>query len=103
MGSPEESLYTGSEEWKQIIRHGLHLWEQETCIRFAENGIGKDRVEFIRGSGYGWLIGLTRCEELCEIFRCYSSVGKTGGLQKISIGHGCEDVSCGSATMKTEL
>uniref|UniRef100_A0A8R1DNM8 Metalloendopeptidase n=1 Tax=Caenorhabditis japonica TaxID=281687 RepID=A0A8R1DNM8_CAEJA len=63
----------GDAKWKQLIRDGLNLWEKETCVRWKENAPGKDYVIFFRGSG------------------CYSSVGRTGGSQLVSIGYGCED------------
>ncbi|KAF1769549.1 hypothetical protein GCK72_001366 [Caenorhabditis remanei] len=63
----------GDSKWKKLIKEGLSLWEKETCVRWSENGHGKDYVIFFRGSG------------------CYSSVGRTGGSQLISIGYGCED------------
>ncbi|EGT38141.1 CBN-NAS-30 protein [Caenorhabditis brenneri] len=63
----------GDAKWKKLIKEGLSLWEKETCVRWSENGPGKDYVIFFRGSG------------------CYSSVGRTGGSQLISIGYGCED------------
>lgn len=50
--------------------------ESHTCIRFTESKEGyKDYLQFIRGSG------------------CYSSVGRVGGRQHISIGYGCDSVN----------
>ncbi|KAF7639357.1 Metalloendopeptidase [Meloidogyne graminicola] len=70
------SFRESDKDWQRLIQDGLRLWEEETCLRFMENRgrtFVKDRIEFIRGSG------------------CYSSVGRTGGTQKISIGYGCDD------------
>uniref|UniRef100_A0A0N4ZF06 Metalloendopeptidase n=1 Tax=Parastrongyloides trichosuri TaxID=131310 RepID=A0A0N4ZF06_PARTI len=60
-------------KWRNLIRSALELWESETCLKFKEDGPGKDRLLFFRGGG------------------CYSSVGRVGGAQKVSIGHGCDD------------
>lgn len=52
--------------------------EKNTCIRFKAanlHNLPPDYIEFNRGSG------------------CWSSVGRTGGQQTISIGYGCESVN----------
>ncbi|KAF8376332.1 hypothetical protein PRIPAC_82761 [Pristionchus pacificus] len=54
------------------VRAAIEYWERNTCIRFAENATGKDRIRFINGNG------------------CWSMIGKTGGEQFISIGYGCD-------------
>ena len=48
--------------------------EDETCIRFEEDGHGDDYLLFVRGDG------------------CWSNIGRAGGSQRISIGPGCGSV-----------
>ncbi|GMT35897.1 hypothetical protein PFISCL1PPCAC_27194, partial [Pristionchus fissidentatus] len=59
-------------KWVSVIRKGMAKWERETCIRFVPHTHQRDSVEYFRGGG------------------CYSSVGRIGGKQYISIGWGCE-------------
>ncbi|CAD6185403.1 unnamed protein product [Caenorhabditis auriculariae] len=59
-------------EWQKQIKSALNYFERNTCIRFRQNGPGTDYIAFNRGEG------------------CYSSVGRLGGAQEISIGYGCE-------------
>ncbi|ETN85646.1 astacin [Necator americanus] len=58
--------------WQNEIRMVLNKFSANTCLRFVENAPGTDYLIFNRGEG------------------CYSSVGKLGGAQEISIGYGCE-------------
>ncbi|KAI1723407.1 astacin (Peptidase family m12A) domain-containing protein [Ditylenchus destructor] len=61
-----------SSDWKNLIRSGLRHVESHTCIRFTESSSSQDYLQYIRGSG------------------CWSSVGRTGGRQQVSIGYGCD-------------
>ncbi|GMT24128.1 hypothetical protein PFISCL1PPCAC_15425 [Pristionchus fissidentatus] len=54
------------------VRAAIEFWQNNTCIRFKENGVGRDRIRFIAGNG------------------CWSMIGKTGGEQQVSIGYGCD-------------
>lgn len=60
--------------WQNLIKKALKHVESHTCMRFQERSDGKDYLQFIRGSG------------------CYSSVGRVGGRQQVSIGYGCDSV-----------
>uniref|UniRef100_A0A914EJZ1 Zinc metalloproteinase n=1 Tax=Acrobeloides nanus TaxID=290746 RepID=A0A914EJZ1_9BILA len=58
--------------WQDNIRAGIRHVEQQTCFRFIENGTGRDYLRFDRARG------------------CFSSIGRTGGGQIVSIGPGCD-------------
>ncbi|EYC18170.1 hypothetical protein Y032_0028g1714 [Ancylostoma ceylanicum] len=60
------------EPWQNDIRAVLNKFSRNTCLRFVENAPGYDYLIFNRGEG------------------CYSSVGRLGGAQEVSIGYGCE-------------
>ncbi|CEF62982.1 Astacin-like metalloendopeptidase [Strongyloides ratti] len=60
--------------WQQLIKRALSHIEEQTCIRFFENGPTYDKLQFIRGSG------------------CWSNVGRQGGRQQVSIGYGCDSL-----------
>ncbi|CAJ0947005.1 unnamed protein product, partial [Mesorhabditis belari] len=69
---PFEFKDTKDAKWITLLRDGMAKWTRETCLRFVPRTTQKDYVTFFRGGG------------------CYSSVGRTGGKQYISIGYGCE-------------
>uniref|UniRef100_A0A915DE51 Metalloendopeptidase n=1 Tax=Ditylenchus dipsaci TaxID=166011 RepID=A0A915DE51_9BILA len=58
--------------WQNLIRSALRHIESQTCIRFTESNRTQDYLQYIRGSG------------------CWSSVGRTGGRQQVSVGYGCD-------------
>ncbi|GMR62955.1 hypothetical protein PMAYCL1PPCAC_33150 [Pristionchus mayeri] len=61
---------------KPTVRSGMDYWERRTCVRFKEgNGTEIDRVQVIHGSG------------------CFSSVGRDGGEQTISIHSFCNSIN----------
>uniref|UniRef100_A0A1I7YYG4 Metalloendopeptidase n=1 Tax=Steinernema glaseri TaxID=37863 RepID=A0A1I7YYG4_9BILA len=63
-----------AEDVKRKIGEAIEFWEQNTCVRFKENGEGRPKLRFYKGAG------------------CFSNVGKitTGKEQDLSIGKRCE-------------
>uniref|UniRef100_A0A0N4VKC9 Zinc metalloproteinase n=1 Tax=Enterobius vermicularis TaxID=51028 RepID=A0A0N4VKC9_ENTVE len=52
---------------KEKIRDAISLWEQNTCIRFKENGPSVDRIEFYNGGGcssFGVSIATPGCDNV---------------------------------------
>nr|CDJ98297.1 Peptidase M12A domain containing protein [Haemonchus contortus] len=56
---------------KRAFMMGADMWSKYSCIDFKHNPYAKDRVKIVYEDG------------------CWSSLGKTGGEQKISLGEGC--------------
>lgn len=60
-----------SEAARNRVRLAIVEWQAKTNIRFAYRQNQRDYVQFFPGSG------------------CWSSIGRVGGLQRISMGSGC--------------
>ncbi|KAJ1360395.1 Astacin (Peptidase M12A) [Parelaphostrongylus tenuis] len=56
---------------KRVFKKAIEIWQKDTCIDFYKHDYGRDRIVVINGSG------------------CYSSVGKVGGLQYLSLAPKC--------------
>lgn len=70
------SILTSASNARRQIYAAVNFWQKNSCIRFAENGGGRNRIRFFHGQG------------------CYSGVGRNlqAGEQVISIGKGCDSV-----------
>ncbi len=82
-----ESAWSGNTTWQNstvpyvissasqgdtnAIRAGMNLISSRTGVKFVQRSNQSDYIEVIKGSG------------------CYSSVGRRGGRQELSIGNGC--------------
>uniref|UniRef100_A0A914VIE0 Zinc metalloproteinase n=1 Tax=Plectus sambesii TaxID=2011161 RepID=A0A914VIE0_9BILA len=68
---------------KQAIGSAVEFWQHHTCLTFREVDTLEDNIDiihFINGAG------------------CYSSVGRVGGIQELSIADGCEHLGFGVLT-----
>ncbi|XP_069993615.1 zinc metalloproteinase nas-4 isoform X2 [Penaeus vannamei] len=63
------SSYSKSE--RSTIAAAMAEFHRSTCIRFVPRNAEKDYIHILKGDG------------------CYSSVGRTGGAQAVSVGLGC--------------
>ncbi|RCN30792.1 astacin [Ancylostoma caninum] len=64
-----------TEDVKRIFLKAMKIWMKDTCIDFRENDKAEDRLCVMRARGL-----------------CFSSVGRVGGLQNLSLDEGCESV-----------
>ncbi|KAK5981776.1 Zinc metalloproteinase, partial [Trichostrongylus colubriformis] len=65
---------SATDAMKNAFLKAAKWWEKDTCIDFIENENAYDRIMVFKQDG------------------CWSSVGKKGGLQRLSLGDGCEVV-----------
>uniref|UniRef100_A0A914V9F0 Zinc metalloproteinase n=1 Tax=Plectus sambesii TaxID=2011161 RepID=A0A914V9F0_9BILA len=61
-----------STEKVTVIQAAIKFWEDNTCLKFQQNGVGANSLLFFNGLG------------------CYSYIGMIGGQQGVSIGDGCQ-------------
>ncbi|WKY09750.1 hypothetical protein Q1695_002251 [Nippostrongylus brasiliensis] len=64
--------WSASESAKRAFRRAARMWSDITCIDIFEVGWEPEAIQVIRGRG------------------CWSYVGKTRGIQDLSLGQGCD-------------
>ncbi|MFH4974859.1 hypothetical protein AB6A40_001568 [Gnathostoma spinigerum] len=40
------TIWGGDYEFQNLIRRGIHMWEEATCLRFKENQQARDGIRF---------------------------------------------------------
>ncbi|XGW15576.1 hypothetical protein V3C99_001217 [Haemonchus contortus] len=77
-----------NEKAKRAFRKGADMWAKDTCIKFQHYVQLQDidDVEILKKHGKDLLI-------VEAMGGCWSSLGKTGGLQQISLAEACETSS----------
>ncbi|XP_042892083.1 zinc metalloproteinase nas-4-like [Penaeus japonicus] len=65
---------TYSSQERAVIARAMSEYHQKTCIRFVPRASHRDYVHILRGQG------------------CSSAVGRSGGSQVVSLGHGCVQI-----------
>ncbi|XGW16230.1 hypothetical protein V3C99_001580 [Haemonchus contortus] len=77
-----------NEDAKGAFLRGANMWTKDTCIKFQhyDSLQGINDVETLKGYGQDLLIVQAKGG-------CWSSLGKTGGLQQISLADACETTS----------
>ncbi|RCN34220.1 astacin [Ancylostoma caninum] len=59
-------------EVRSVFAKGAKLWMKDTCIDFFESNSAPDKIRVFKQNG------------------CWSYIGRIGGQQDLSLGHGCE-------------
>ncbi|GMT36211.1 hypothetical protein PFISCL1PPCAC_27508, partial [Pristionchus fissidentatus] len=74
------------EKMKSIVRAATAFWNANTCVNFVENAPGVARIQVVNEGG------------------CWSSIGKTGNTQKLSLqSSGCDSLSTATHELEHAL
>uniref|UniRef100_A0A0R3S7G0 Astacin domain-containing protein n=1 Tax=Elaeophora elaphi TaxID=1147741 RepID=A0A0R3S7G0_9BILA len=64
--------------FRNLIRRGIRMWEDATCLRFQENAQARDAIRYVLERGDS----------------CFTEyIGRNGGYQDIIIGSECAEVT----------
>uniref|UniRef100_A0A914V7V6 Peptidase M12A domain-containing protein n=1 Tax=Plectus sambesii TaxID=2011161 RepID=A0A914V7V6_9BILA len=69
-------IWGGDQAFQQLVRNGLRMWEEATCLRFQQNIEGRDGIRYVLEKGDA----------------CFTEyIGRSGGRQDIIIGSECAE------------
>ncbi|KAE9554820.1 hypothetical protein FO519_001935 [Halicephalobus sp. NKZ332] len=69
-------IWGGDANFQNLIRRGIRMWEESTCLRFRENMQSRDAIRYVLEKGDS----------------CFTEyIGRNGGFQDIIIGSECAE------------
>ncbi|CAD5222370.1 unnamed protein product [Bursaphelenchus xylophilus] len=69
-------IWGGDANFQSLIRRGIRMWEESTCLRFRENLQARDAIRYVLERGDS----------------CFTEfIGRNGGFQDIIIGSECAE------------
>lgn len=70
------TIWGGDYNFQNLIRRGIRMWEEATCLRFRENAQARDAIRYVLENGDS----------------CFTEyIGRNGGYQDIIIGSECAE------------